>query len=144
MDRDDIFVSLSYRVSINKKSAQVIFLDDNEDLRELLPVLLQTALEVECKCFASLAELEGDAEEALHAKVAILDINLGSDASDGVDALRWLRAHKFKGKIVFFTGHARTNPHVEQAEKSGIEILEKPLHADRLISFVERAMNGKR
>lgn len=143
MDRDHIFVSLSYRLSMNKKSAPVIFLDDNEDLRELLPVLLSAALEVECKCFGSLAELERDAEEALHAKVAILDINLGTEASDGVDALRWLRAHKFKGKIVFFTGHARTNPHVAQAEKSGVEILEKPLHADKLISFVEQAMNGK-
>src|SRR5436190_22997607 len=129
---------------MNHKPAPVIFLDDNEDLRELMSVLLSTALEIECKCFASLAELEGNAEEALRAQVAILDINLGTDSSDGVDALRWLRARKFKGKIVFFTGHARTNPHVEQAEKSGVEILEKPLHADKLISFVEQAMNGKR
>jgi FixJ family two-component response regulator len=129
---------------MKKKPAEVIFVDDSEDLRELMPVLLSTALGVECICFSSLTELKNHAEEALQARVAILDINLGAAAPDGVDALSWLKTHGFKGKIVFFTGHARTSPHVEQAEKSGVEILEKPLHADKLISFVERAMNGNR
>jgi len=125
-----------------KQPASVIFLDDSEDLRELMPILLKTALGVDCLCFSSLKELEKHSEAAVQAKVAILDINLGSDSDDGVDALKWLKEVGFGGRIVFFTGHARTNPQVEQAERSGVEILEKPLHADKLISFVEHALNG--
>ena len=76
------------------------------------------------------------------AKVAILDINLGPDVPDGVDAFNWLKDHGFQGKIMFLTGHARTNPQVAMAGRSGAQILEKPLQTDKLISFVARALNG--
>src|SRR5215471_9055324 len=100
---------------MTKEPASVIFLDDSEDLRELMPILLKTALGVDCMCFASLAELEKQAEAAVRARVAILDINLGGESHDGVDALNWLKNRGFCGRIVFFTGHARTNPLVQQA-----------------------------
>jgi len=129
---------------MNKKSADVIFLDDNEDLRELMPILLSDALGVECRCFESLADLQNHIDEAIRAQVAILDINLGEDSLDGVDALNWLRSQGFGGKIVFFTGHARNNPHVAEAERSGVQILEKPIDAEKLISFVKHAINGNR
>jgi DNA-binding NtrC family response regulator len=87
-------------------------------------------------------EFESHAQEVLHAKVAILDINLGPDAPDGVDAFNWLMDHGFQGKIVFLTGHARTNPRVALAGSKGVEVFEKPLHPDKLISFVTRALNG--
>ena len=120
---------------------RIVFLDDSEDLRELMPVLLESALGVECMCFGSLKDFENHSEEVLRAKVAILDINLGPNAPDGVDAFNWLMAKKFQGKILFFTGHARTNPQVALAEKSGVEILEKPLRPDKLISVVTRVLN---
>jgi DNA-binding NtrC family response regulator len=82
---------------------------------------------MECVCFGNLTELEKHSEEALRAKVAILDINLGPDAPDGVDAFHWLMNHGFQGKVLFFTWHARTNPQVELAARNGVEILEKPL-----------------
>jgi len=49
--------------------------------------------------------------------------------------------HGFKGKVLFFTGHARSNPQVALAERNGVAILEKPLHPDKLISVVRRALN---
>src|SRR5262245_41494345 len=122
--------------------ARIVFLDDSEDLRELLPVLLESTLGVECICFGNLTDFENHSEEVLRAKVAILDINLGPNAPDGIDAFNWLMARKFQGKILFFTGHARTNPQVALAERSGVEILEKPLRPDKLISFVTRGLNG--
>jgi DNA-binding NtrC family response regulator len=129
---------------MKKKSADVIFLDDNEDLRELMPILLSDALGVDCRSFESLTDLQSHVDEAIRAQVAILDINLGENSLDGVDALNWLRSQGFGGKIVFFTGHARTNPHVAEAERSGVQILEKPIDADKLISFVQHAINGNR
>ena len=120
--------------------ARIIFLDDSEDLRELMPVLLSAKLGEECRCFGALMEFENHTEEVLHARVAILDINLGPNAPDGVDAFHWLLDHGFQGKILFFTGHARTNPQVALAEKNGVAILEKPLDPDQLISSVKQAL----
>ena len=126
---------------MTKRSARVVFLDDSEDLRELMATLLETMVGVECSCFGSLMELEQHSDEVLHARVAILDINLGPDAPDGLDAFNWLMDHGFSGKVLFFTGHARSNPQVVMAEQRGAEILEKPIRPDRLISSVTRSLD---
>lgn len=126
---------------MTKEPAKIVFLDDSEDLRELMPVLLASTLGVECRCFGSLMEFDDHADEVLRARVAILDINLGPNVPDGVDAFHWLMDHGFQGKVLFFTGHARTNPQVAVAERNGVAILEKPLHPDKLISFIQRALS---
>jgi FixJ family two-component response regulator len=118
----------------------VVFLDDNEDLRELMPILLKSSLDVDSLCFASLGELQNHLEDVLLAKVAILDINLGADVPDGIDAFNWLIKNGFRGKVLFLTGHARANPLVARAERSGAEVLEKPVHPDQLIFAVMRAL----
>jgi DNA-binding NtrC family response regulator len=126
---------------MTKEPASIVFLDDSEDLRELMPVLFASRLGEGCRCFGSLREFENHTDEVLRARVAILDINLGPNAPDGVDAFHWLMDQGFQGKILFFTGHARTNPQVALAERNGVAILEKPLHPDKLISFVRRVLN---
>jgi DNA-binding NtrC family response regulator len=126
---------------MTKARARIVFLDDNEDLRELLPALLETALGVECLTFASVIDFENHSDQVLDAKVAILDINLGLDVPDGVDAFNWLMERGFRGKILFFTGHARANPLVALAEKDGARILEKPIHPDKLVAAVRFALN---
>jgi DNA-binding NtrC family response regulator len=128
---------------MKEERARIVFLDDSEDLRELMPILLEGALRVECLCFGSLMEFENHSEEVLRAKVIILDINLGPNVPDGVDAFNWLEGHGFQGKVLFFTGHARTNPQVALAAEKGAEILEKPLHPDKLISLVRRSLNNR-
>ena len=126
---------------MTKAAARIVFLDDSEDLRELVPILIESLLGEKCRSFCILMEFEDYTEEVLHARVAILDINLGPNVPDGVEAFRWLMKHGFQGKVLFFTGHARTNPQVALAEKNGVAILEKPVHPDILISFVKRALN---
>lgn len=117
-----------------------MFLDDSEDLRELMKVLLKSALGVDCLCFGSLIEFQRSCDDVLHAKLAILDINLGVNVPSGIDAFRWLTEHEFPGKIVFLTGHARANPQVTLAEKHGVQVLEKPLHPNVLLSVVRQAI----
>jgi DNA-binding NtrC family response regulator len=126
---------------MTKEVARIVFLDDSEDLRELMSLLLESTLGVECMCFGSVTEFENHSKEVLRAKVAILDINLGPNAPDGLDAFNWLMGHGFSGKILFFTGHGRANPQVALAERKGVQILEKPIRPDKLISFVTGVLN---
>src|SRR5215510_4709883 len=129
---------------MTREPARIVFLDDSEDLRALMPVLLASELSEDCRYFASVMEFENHAEEVLRARVAILDINLGANVPDGVEAFHWLMDHGFQGTVLFFTGHARTNPQVALAEKHGVAILEKPAHPDKLISVVRRALSETR
>ncbi len=131
-----------FQARIGKVQTRIVFLDDDEDLRELMSILLKSTLGEECQCFGNMTEFLNHSQEVLRARVAILDINLGPDAPNGIDAFNWLMDHGFRGKILFLTGHARANPRVAQAERNGVEVLEKPVHPDQLIALVTRSLSG--
>jgi FixJ family two-component response regulator len=119
----------------------VLYVEDNDDLRELVVELVTVVLNRRCVGVGSYEELAALGKEALRCSVAILDINLGPGRRSGIDAYAWLRDHGFQGRIVFLTGHASSHPLVVEAQRIGdAEIFSKPIEPDRLRSIVE----GKR
>jgi FixJ family two-component response regulator len=63
----------------------------------------------------------------LKTEVAILDLELGFNQPNGIDAYDLLKRHNYKGKIFFLTGHGRNHPLVQKARDSGAVIWEKPM-----------------
>ena len=120
------------------ESQFVLFVEDNDDLRETFVELVTVVLERRCIGVGSYEELVALGEEALGCSVAILDINLGPHRRSGIDAYAWLREKGYVGRIVFLTGHASTHPLVVEAKRIGdAEIFSKPIDPDRLRSIVE-------
>ena len=116
----------------------ILFVEDNDDLRETFVELVTVVLERRCIGVGSYEELVALGEEALGCSVAILDINLGPHRGSGIDAYAWLRDKGYMGRIVFLTGHASTHPLVVEAKRIGdAEIFSKPIDPDRLRSIVE-------
>ncbi len=116
----------------------VLYVEDNDDLRELVVELVTVVLKRRCVGVGSYEELAALGAEALRCNVAILDINLGPDQRSGIDAYGWLRDQGYKGRIVFLTGHASTHPLVVEAQRIGdAEIFSKPIEPDRLRSIVK-------
>ena len=116
----------------------VLYVEDNDDLRELVVELVTAVLKHRCVGVGSYEELVGLGDEALGCSIAILDINLGPNRRSGIDAYTWLRDNGYPGRIVFLTGHANTHPLVVQAQRIGhAEIFSKPIGPDRLRSIVE-------
>ena len=116
----------------------ILFVEDNDDLRETFVELVTVVLERRCIGVGSYEELVALGEEALGCSVAILDINLGPHRRSGIDAYAWLRDKGYMGRIVFLTGHASTHPLVVEAKRMGdAEIFSKPIDPDRLRSIVE-------
>ena len=116
----------------------VLYVEDNDDLRELVVELVTVVLKRRCVGVGSYEELAALGKEALGCSVAILDINLGASRRSGIDAYAWLRDRGFTGRIVFLTGHASTHPLVVEAQRIGdAEIFSKPIEPDRLRAIVE-------
>jgi FixJ family two-component response regulator len=116
----------------------VLYVEDNDDLRELVVELVTVVLKHRCVGVGSYEALVALGKEALRCSVAILDINLGPDRRSGIDAYAWLRDQGYKGRIVFLTGHASTHPLVVEAQRIGdAEVFSKPIEPDRLRSIVE-------
>jgi FixJ family two-component response regulator len=120
------------------RPSDVLFLDDDEDLRATFADLVRTIFERECHGIRSYGDLMELGERALKCGVAILDINLGPQVPSGLDAYGWLRAHGFHGRIVFLTGHAASHPLVVEAKRLGdAEVIGKPVSLDALTSMLE-------
>jgi FixJ family two-component response regulator len=85
------------------------------------------------------SELESQKSDVLGAAIAILDINLGPNEPNGIDAYRWLMTNGFNGKILFLTGHARSSPLVAESTALGAEVMEKPVETAKLISIVQNS-----
>jgi FixJ family two-component response regulator len=116
----------------------VLFIDDDEDLRDTFTDLVRTVFDRECHGLRSFRDLVALGDPALGCGVAILDINLGPQAPSGLDAYGWLRKHGFSGRIVFLTGHANSHPLVVEASRLGdAEVVAKPVSFDALSSLLE-------
>lgn len=116
--------------------AQVLLLDDDEDLLQSLAELLQV-MSYGCLLAHNFRELTDLGEAGLACDVAVLDINLGKDQPSGIDAFHWLRENKFAGRIVFLTGHGQSHPLVVAAQRLGASrILSKPFVLDELRSVL--------
>lgn len=107
-------------------AGRVFFLEDNSDLRS---ALVSLAEEIGCEVVAadSVANMIAQQTQVMPCHLAFLDIDLGCDEPTGLDALNWLRAEKFNGRIFFLTGHASGHPLVTKArDTTGVTILQKP------------------
>jgi DNA-binding NtrC family response regulator len=120
--------------------SKTLVLDDDDDLRFLLCEVVTSLSDGECLAVRSFDDLVAHESEALACDLALLDVNLGANVASGLDALEWLRAHDFQGRVVLLTGHARTHPLVERARRSAsVPVLEKPVTLDTILSLVTGA-----
>ncbi len=114
-------------------TAAVLFVDDDEDLREVMPDILVRIGVQRVITASSLSHVQSMRDDALACQVAILDINLGAGQPTGVGVFEWLKHQGFAGRIVFLTGHASSDPRVQEAASIvDATVVAKPLTVNEL------------
>lgn len=124
-------------------ASKILFLDDSEDMRDLMGILAKSKLGEECLTLDSFDALKSHEAEALDSSLAILDVNLGKGKPSGLDAFNWLIEHHFKGKIFFLTGHARSHPLIVKACETGAGVWAKPIGSDHIISSIKNILKDR-
>ena len=121
----------------------VLFVDDDDDLREVMETML-TRLGVGHVVGArSLDQVKERSDAALGCQLAIIDINLGHNEPTGVHVHEWLHSHGFVGDTVFLTGHASNDPRVREAASiAGSRIASKPLSVAELRELIQLRASG--
>lgn len=119
--------------------ATILVMDDDIDLLDVLKETLISLCKIDQVITAtSLTAVQEQKEKILQCQLAILDVNLGADRPSGVDVAEWLRANDFKGKIVFLTGHAVSDPEVLAATHiPDTKVVAKPIGLSQLLNFVQ-------
>jgi DNA-binding NtrC family response regulator len=116
----------------------VLVVDDDEDLRQAIGDVLVEILGFEWVGVGSFGELVALGQRALDCRVAILDVNLGAGQPSGIDAFEWLKSKGFRGRIVFLTGHARSDPLVSRAwSERSANVFQKPMTVEQLGAIVD-------
>lgn len=122
---------------------EVLFVDDDDDLREVMEVMLTRLGVGHVVGAGSLEEVQARSGAALGCQLAIIDINLGSGAPTGVHVHEWLHSQGFTGNTVFLTGHAGNDPRVREAANiAGSKIASKPLSVAELRELIELRESG--
>ena len=121
-------------------SKNVLFVDDDDDLREAIADLLLAAGADDCVAVGSLVELQARSGEAFACSLAILDVNLGVGCPDGVEVFHWLRRSGYGSPIAFMTGHAASHPSVVRAlTLPSTAILIKPVSIEKIAALLHDA-----
>jgi DNA-binding NarL/FixJ family response regulator len=110
-------------------SRGVLLLEDDDDTRAALVELVQFLSARPVVAVRSLGELWAARERAMRCELAILDVNLGDNQPSGIDAWAWLKAERFRGRVVFLTGHGDGDPRVRA---TGVALYRKPITVEQL------------
>lgn len=110
---------------------RTLLLDDDVDL---CAVMVQFFESLGMKDFVSIHSYDQLVHlQDLNFDVALIDVNLGVDLPTGYDAYTYLMKKNFRGRIVFFSGHARSSPIIQKALLiPDVQFLEKPAELDEI------------
>jgi DNA-binding NtrC family response regulator len=116
---------------------RVLFVDDSSDLCQIIETMCQSLRGVECICVPSMSAVLERAAQVLRTDLAILDVNLGPGEPSGTEIYRWLKGQNYRGKIVFLSGHTRTDPQVVEATRiPGVDFFQKPLGFSQIEALI--------
>jgi DNA-binding NtrC family response regulator len=121
----------------------VLFVDDDEDLRDVMRETLGRLGVRTVVTAGSLRDVERHRQDALACQLAVLDINLGEGQPNGVSVFEWLATEQFAGRVVFLTGHGSKDPRVQHAATlAGSQIASKPITIAKLKTLIGDAGPG--
>jgi two-component system, NtrC family, nitrogen regulation response regulator NtrX len=122
--------------------ADILIVDDEEDIRELVAGILEDE--------GHGARLARDSDEAIAAiearrpQLILLDIWLQGSKLDGLQLLEAVKRQHPSVPVVMISGHGNIETAVTAIKLGAYDFIEKPFKADRLILIAERALETSR
>jgi FixJ family two-component response regulator len=124
-------------VRANGHETAIFVLDDDPDILDSMAAVVHGLCKRPCVTAASVREMVNLSNQVLGSGLAFLDINLGADSPSGVEGYRWLRKHKYAGRVIFFTGHAQSHPQVQEAKRLGdADVVQKPVPLGSILKLI--------
>jgi two-component system, NtrC family, nitrogen regulation response regulator NtrX len=122
-------------------AADVLIVDDEEDIRELISDILKDE--------GYDARIAGSSDAALSAiaervpSVLILDIWLQGSELDGLGVLEMVKKKYPQLPVIMISGHGNIETAVSSIRMGAFDFIEKPFKEDRLLLVVQRALENR-
>ena len=121
-------------------STEILIIDDNADIRNIINDLI-----IEAGYKTRLAANYNQALNEIDKKlpdVAIIDVKLDKSDNDGLELLSHIKTKDKNIPVIIITGHANVEMAIKALKAGAFEFIEKPFNQDRLLNFINRAVEN--
>jgi len=121
-------------------SKEILIIDDNADIRGIINDLI-----IEAGYLTRLAANYSQALNEIDKKlpdVAIIDVKLDKGDNDGLELLTHIKKKNKDIPVIIITGHANIEMAINALKAGAFEFIEKPFNTDRLLNFINRAIEN--
>ena len=121
-------------------SAEILIVDDNADIRNIIKDLISDhgyKTRVAANYDQALSEIDKKLPD-----VAILDVKLDKGDNDGIELLSHIKTKNKDVPVIVISGHANIEMAVKSLKHGAFEFIEKPFDQERLLNFVDRAVEN--
>ena len=121
-------------------STEILIIDDNPDIRNILNDLISDAgykTRVAANYNQALTEIDKKLPD-----VAIIDVKLDKGDNDGIELLSHIKKKNKDIPVIIISGHANIEMAIKSLKSGAFEFIQKPFDQERLINFVNRAVEN--
>jgi len=121
-------------------SAEILIVDDNSDIRFILDELIKEA-GYQTRLAANFNQALSEIDKKLP-DVAIMDVKLDKGDNDGIQLLDHIKKKNSDIPVIMISGHANIEMAVNSLKSGAFEFIQKPFDKERLLNFVNRAVEN--
>ena len=120
--------------------AEILIIDDNPDIRNILKDIIEDSgfkTRIAANYNQALTEIDKKLPD-----VAIIDVKLDKGDNDGIELLSHIKKINSDIPVIIISGHANIEMSIKSLKNGAIDFIEKPYDQDRLLNFVNRAVEN--
>ena len=121
-------------------TAEILIIDDNADIRLILDELIKDA-GYKTRLAANFNQALSEIDKKLP-DVAIIDVKLDKGDNDGIQLLEHIKKKNTDIPVIIISGHANIEMAVNSLKSGAFEFIQKPFDKNRLLNFVNRAVEN--
>ena len=119
---------------------EILIIDDNSDIRNIInDLIIDAGYKTRLAANYNQALIEIDKKLP---DVAIIDVKLDKGDNDGLKLLSHIKKINKDIPVIIITGHANIEMAIKALKSGAFEFIEKPFNQERLINFVNRAIEN--
>ena len=119
---------------------EILIIDDNADIKNIINDLLIDA-GFKTRLAANYNQALSEIDKKLP-HLAIIDVKLDKGDNDGLELLSHIKKKNKNVPVIIITGHANIEMAVMALKAGAFEFIEKPFNQERLLNFVNRAVEN--
>ena len=119
---------------------EILVIDDNSDIRALIAGILKDkgfSVREAANFDQALIEINKKAPD-----VAVIDVKLDKGDNDGIKLLTHLKKIDDDVPVIMISGHANVQMAIDSLKLGAFEFMQKPFSSERLLNFVNRALEN--